>query len=391
MIRPLLVTADDGLATRVSQAAGGATVARLDLRSLPRTAQDLLAVRATEGANVFILDGTGDDAAALALARELDTRGLAVIVVSDSAAELALQALRAGVEDLLDRGASVPEIRVALDRAVQSLAAPGMQAQAARNFEGRGTVVSVVSPKGGVGKTTVASNLAVGLAGREGNTAVLVDLDIHFGDVATALNLSHEFALPDVTTGPGARDSIAVKSYLTQHETGLYVIPGSESPAAADAVTAADVTRLLEVLRDQFEFVIVDTAPGFSDHALAALDVTDVLVMVTSLDVPGVRGLRKEIDTLAELGLFPSSRHIVLNFFESSRGLSVADVEASIGVGIDVVIPVAKAVPLSVNQGIPLLQSGGRDPASKQLRALVDRVSPAGPEPKRGLFGRRFA
>ena len=120
----------------------------------------------------------------------------------------------------------------------------------------------MASPKGGVGKTTVSTNLAVGLAQRLPQSTVLVDLDVHFGDVASALNVTPEFTLPDMAHGPASRDPLALKSYLHLHQTGLYVVPGSESPAAADAVTSKDITQLLDTLAQQFKYVVVDTAPG---------------------------------------------------------------------------------------------------------------------------------
>ena len=133
--------------------------------------------------------------------------------------------------------------------------------------------------------------------------------------------------------------------------------------------------------------VVVDTAPGLSEHTLAVLDQTDILVLVTSLDVPGVRGLRKELDTLRDIGLLLESRAVVLNFMHPSRGISVSDVEASIGRKVDLQLPQSNSVPISVNQGIPLLQSGSRDPVAKQLRALVDLVDQ---NEKAAAKGRRF-
>jgi pilus assembly protein CpaE len=132
--------------------------------------------------------------------------------------------------------------------------------------------------------------------------------------------------------------------------------------------------NLLDTLATQFKYVIVDTAPGLSEHTLAVLDQTDILIMVTSLDVPGVRGLRKELDTLRDIGLMMESRSVVLNFMHPSRGISVGDVEASIGRKVDFQMPQSNSVPISVNQGIPLLQSGSRDPVAKALRQLVDAV-----------------
>jgi pilus assembly protein CpaE len=318
---------------------------------------------------------------------------VSVILVTDRESEVAVPAMRAGVRDVVSASAEPADLREALDRAASNLAIPTAEAAAAPgtgpvNQSQVGTVITVASPKGGVGKTTVATNLAVGIAQRVPQGAVLVDLDVHFGDVASALNLTPEYTLPDIAHGPAARDSLAVKTYLTRHETGLFVVPGSNSPAASDTVTPSDVHALIDTLRTQFAYVIVDTSPGLAEHTLAAFDRTSVLVLVTSLDVPGVRGLRVELDTLSDLGLHTGSRHIVLNFNDAHRGLSVADVEATIRAKVDVVVPQSNLVPLSVNQGIPLLQSGGRDPVTKHLQSLVDAIVPPSKAP-RGLFGRR--
>lgn len=239
----------------------------------------------------------------------------------------------------------------------------------------RGRVISVLSPKGGVGKTTVATNLAVGLAKEEPGSTVLVDLDVQFGDVASALNLTPQHSLADTVQGSAGCDTMVLKTFLTQHETGLHVICGVESPAAADAVTADDVSRLLATLAAEFRYVVVDTAPGLLEHTLAALDETTDPLFVTTMDVPGVRGLRKELQTLDDLGMFIGSRYIALNLTGQRSGMSVADVEATIGTGVDLQLPRSKATPVSVNLGIPLLQSGVRDPMTKKLHNLVDHYT----------------
>jgi len=339
---------------------------------------------------VVVLDAEGQVTAALALAVDLDRNfHIASVLVTDRPAEVSLEAMRAGVRDIVTPDAPVDEMKRALERAA-SLSGPRVTQQPAATVPGaatqRGKVVTVASPKGGVGKTTVSTNLAVGLAQRLPQSTVLVDLDIHFGDVASALNVTAEFTLPDMAHGPAAQDALALKSYLYLHQTGLYVVPGSESPAAADAVTSKDVVNLLDTLATQFKYVVVDTAPGLSEHTLAVLDQTDVLVLVTSLDVPGVRGLRKELDTLRDIGLMLESRSVVLNFMHPSRGISVSDVEASIGRKVDFQIPQSNSVPISVNQGIPLLQSGSRDPVAKTLRAIVDSIE----SDKVANKGRRF-
>jgi pilus assembly protein CpaE len=239
-----------------------------------------------------------------------------------------------------------------------------------------GRVITIASPKGGVGKTTVSTNLAIGLTAAAPQSTVLVDLDVQFGDVASALSMVPEYTLPDVVRGPASEDTMVLKTFLTQHPSGLYAVCGAESPAAGDTVRAEDVTRLLASLAREFRYVVVDTAPGLSEQTLAALDRATDVIMLTSMDVPGVRGLRKELDVLRELCMIPAGRHVVMNFADPKGGLSVRDVETTIGAGVDVVLPRSSAVPGSTNQGVPLLESGGRrDPMVKELRRLVSRFS----------------
>lgn len=332
---------------------------------------------------LLMVESGVDDQEALAIAGwAVDRFGLPTVLVTPDPERAGLAAMRAGVRDMIRPDSGLDEYRDVIARNRWASQAPTMD-------ERRGRVVTVASPKGGVGKTTVTTNLSVGLAQFAPESVVLVDLDIHFGDVATALNLTPEYALPDAVRAAGG-DPLALKPYLTRHETGLWVVAGSDSPAAADEVSAAGVSELLRTLAASFSYVVVDTAPGLSEHTLAALDITDVLVLVTGLDVPGVRGLRKELDTLAQLSLSLESRHVVLNFADAARGLTVADVESTIQASVDHVLPSSKMVPVSVNQGIPLLQSRTKDPVTRQLMSLVERISGnQGSKVRRGLFGAR--
>ncbi|MFI8589909.1 CpaE family protein [Dietzia maris] len=322
-----------------------------------------------------------EDALALSSRLAAECPGMAVVLVSEQPDALALSALRAGACDVVHPEAEVPEFAAVLGRAAQVAATSAPQGPGDPAMNGsasaRGRVISVVSPKGGVGKTTVATNLAVGLSRSAPNSTVLVDLDVQFGDVASALNLDPEHTLLDVVRGPAVKDSMVLKTFLTQHQTGLYTVCAPASPADADDITSADVARLLKTLASEFRYVVVDTAPGLDDHALAAIDQADELVLLTSLDVPGVRGLRKEMAILRDLALDFDKRHILVNFADPRSGLTKADAEATIGAGVDLVLPRSKAVPVSVNQGLPLLQSDTRDPMTKQLRKLVDQFTPA--------------
>lgn len=332
---------------------------------------------------VVVIDTAAGQADALDLAGRMHAEcpWISVILVSIQPDVLALAALRAGACDVLHLDADHTELSAALHRAVHLARAASQQATGDTGANGspdaRGRVISVASPKGGVGKTTVASNLAVGLARTAPGSTVLVDLDVQFGDVATALNLDPEYSLLDVVRGPAVQDSMVLKTFLTQHETGLYAVCAPASPADADSIAAADVAQLLKTLASEFRYVVMDTAPGLDDHALAAIDQTNDLILMTGLDVPGVRGLRKELAILRDLGIALDGRHVLVNFADAHAGLTKSDVEATIGTGVDMMLPRSRAAVIATNQGVPLLQSEIRDPLAKQLRALVDRFTPA--------------
>ncbi|WP_194861193.1 AAA family ATPase [Dietzia sp. SYD-A1] len=386
MSRLAVLTESADLRDRVRSVVGDHLV-DLPLGPLPSDPARMLAM--TQGAqqlSVIVLDaGPRDQTTALEVAAGLrtDDTGISVVLVSDRPEEIGFAAMRAGVCDIVHPDADPGELGWVLERARRTAVTrqagtgvgPGGGVNGSETQPGR--VISVASPKGGVGKTTVATNLAVGLARSDPHSTVLVDLDVQFGDVGSALNLAPEYTLVDVVHGPAAQDTMVLKTFLTQHETGLYVVCGPGSPAEADSVGMEDISRLLQTLASEFRYVVVDTAPGLTEPTLTVLDNTHDLVLVTSMDVPGVRGLRKEIDILRELGMVFSGRHVVLNFADTQNGLTKTDVEATIGASVDMMIPRSKGAVASVNQGIPLLQSDKRDPVTTHLRKLVGRFTPS--------------
>ncbi len=378
MSRVVLGAADEDLVRRVAEATDG------DVQVLPpgRLPADpaRLFEQLVDGElpDVLVIGPHAALQEAFHLAARLDVQcpGISVVLLADPTPETWQAAMRAGVRDLLSPAADAGEVRAAIERAGSTAAGRRRvlrPVEETARYTGR--VITVASPKGGVGKTTVASNLAVGLTETAPQSTVLVDLDVQFGDVASALGLVPEYTLPDAVHGPASEDTMVLKTFLTEHPSGLYAVCGADSPAAGDTVTGADVTRLLTSLAREFRYVVVDTAPGLSEQTLAALDRATDVVMLSSMDVPGVRGLRKELDVLRELCMIPAGRHVVMNMADPKGGLSVRDVETAIGTGVDVVVPRSAAVPASTNQGVPILAGGRRDPAAKELRRLVARFA----------------
>lgn len=349
---------------------------------LPESPEGFLSQLLGEPPEVLIL-GPGlnvEDTLKHAALVDLQYPEISVVLAAEQTPDLVLAAMRSGVRDILSPAADISGIRAMVERS--SLAAAGRRrglTQGTAETPGSGTggrVIAVMSPKGGVGKTTIATNIAVGLGQIAPMGVVIVDLDLQFGDVASGLLLSPEHTITDAVTGAASQDSMVLKTYLTLHPANIYALCGPRNPVEMDGISAAHVTKLLGQLRHEFQYVVIDTAPGLGEHVLAALEQATDAVWVCGMDVPSIRGLRTGFHILNELGLLPENRHVVLNMADSKGGLTVPDVEATIGVPVDVAIPRSRTLPFSTNKGVPILQDGRRDVAAKGLRLLVDRFRP---------------
>lgn len=315
----------------------------------------------------------------LSIAQNLDSDfpEIELVLVAEVDTELALRAMRVGVREIVPPTLTDDELKVLLHRASSNVGnrlRPQLGGEAAGTIED-GRVILVASPKGGVGKSTLAANLAVALAAKGPLETVLVDLDIQFGDAATLLNLQPTHSIADAFGTTAALDTLILKTFLTVHPAGFYVLCGAESPTASDDVSSAHVKRLLHQLSAQFRNVIVDTAAGLNEHTLAALEEANDVVLVSSMDVSSIRSLRKAIDVLSELNLLPSSRHVVLNFADRRAGLTVRDVEAVIGMPVDVVMPRSPYLPVAANRGTPFMLRKRHGVVGKSILSLVERLN----------------
>lgn len=324
---------------------------------------------------LLILGGDMPPVLALWIARSVRDLADTIALVSDDA-ELYEQSLASGVTEFLGTEPDLEELDLLLTRSREHVVRlSGLpQPPPAGTRTSPGAIVAVASPKGGVGKTTVATNLAIGLGRESDLRVVLVDLDLQFGDIAAALALTHRHSIVDALSKAAARDSFVLSTFLTQHDSGIQVLAAPASPAAADHLDAGRVGHLLRQLVASFDYVVVDTAPGLDEPALAAIEQAAALVAVTGLDVPGARGLRTTLETLRELHLEPPIRAVVVNRIGPVAGMAVHDAEQITGVTVDAVIPSSKAVALSTNQGLAVVESAPRDPAARALRALARRL-----------------
>jgi pilus assembly protein CpaE len=245
-----------------------------------------------------------------------------------------------------------------------------------------GRVVTVFSAKGGVGKTTFSTNIGAYLAST-GAKVLIVDLDLAFGDVAISLQLLPQNSISDLLSMAGHLDEQGLQSVVTHHESGLDAAAAPAEPSDADRIPGSAISELLKVAKRAYDYIIVDTPPAFTEHVLAAFDVSDMLVLIATLDIPAVKNLRLTLDTLDLLGNSKDSRIVVLNRSDAKVGLRAEDVVAAIKTDIAIMVPTSVAVPASVNRGVPLVLDEPKHPVSVAFRELVERhvrVAVAGAE-----------
>lgn len=232
-----------------------------------------------------------------------------------------------------------------------------------------GRVLVVVSPKGGSGKTAVASNLAVALSQRHPGQVVAVDLDVQFGDLGTALALRPERNLAQLARTNELNGTTA-KLFLTPYDD-LFVLAGADSPVDADVVTHQHISTIVSLLAQEFAYVVVDTPAGLDERTLAAIECATDLLMVSSLDVTSILSLRKALDAMDRIGV-KAARTFVLNRSDAKVGLEVSDAEEAVGMKAAVQIPSSRVIPTTLNIGTPVVKSEPKAEVSKRLQQLAD-------------------
>ena len=255
-------------------------------------------------------------------------------------------------------------------------------------------VITVMSTKGGSGKSVIATNLAVLLAQRTSDPVVLLDANLQFGDVAVLLRIAPEHTVLDATQNIHQLDEGMLRGQLQRHgPSGLWVLPAPVEPAQADDITPADLIKVIEVLRGFCAYVVIDTPGYFNDVVLSVLENSDEILFVSGLDIPNIKNVKLGLQVLHHLSLKARIR-LILNRANSKVKLDVGEVLRTLQLQATALIPSEIAVPQSVNKGIPVVLDAPKSGASKAFRALADLFinDPAAavpPSPRgRGIRGR---
>ena len=238
-----------------------------------------------------------------------------------------------------------------------------------------GSVVTIFSPKGGVGRTTLAVNLAVAAA-QLGRQVALVDGSLQFGDIAVMLNLDPRHrSLADLVPEIASGVPESLETALVRHDSGVDVLLAPPTPETAELITPAYMRGVLERLRQDHDLVVVDTPPILNDMTLTLLDVADRILAMLTLEITNIRNLRLFLDVARQLG-YDDRLDLVLNRADSSLGIRVADVERSIGRKVDhSIVSDGRSVVYALNRGIPFVISSPEAQVSQDLVRLARDLS----------------
>ena len=297
--------------------------------------------------------------------------------------------IRTGAMDLLQLPVADRNLHDAVERAVAlSRSHPaepaGATVHAVAPATNLGTVFTVSSATGGCGKTFYATNLAYYLHQYTGKRTCIIDLDLQFGEVSTALRLRPRFTISDILSREDIDDvdlAAHIDEYVVTHDSGVMVLPAPKDPSDADRIHPVDVQRVIEAARTRFDYVIVDTPAALTEIVLAAFDMSNQLYVMATLDLPSVRHMGVFLNTLEKLKISSDNVKLILNKAERDVGLDVDQVTRLFPQGFTSVLPYAKEVTKSVNVGTPVLAFA---PTAEVSRRMAAGMSPLLPEASRG-------
>jgi pilus assembly protein CpaE len=322
------------------------------------------------------------------LAAEVPTAAVVMMSVQGEADYLR-RSMLAGAREFLVKPFSSDELTASIrqvytrerekqGRITITTAAAASAAHAAGRDREPGQLVAVFSPKGGVGRTTIAVNFAVAAASELGQKTVLVDGSFQFGDVGVLLNLNPKNKsiadlVPELEAG-GEPESI--DTFVINHSSGVRVLLAPPSPEMAEMITPAGVRKILEALRATNDLVVVDCTANFSDTTLAILDAADVILTALTLEITSIKNIRLFLEVADQLGYEGSKIKLILNRADSTLGIRVADVEHSIGRKVDhTIVSDGRSVVYALNRGVPFVLSNREAQVSQDVLRLATAIT----------------
>lgn len=297
---------------------------------------------------------------------------LPVLLALESPVRSALpELIRVGAAELVELPADRRRLAAAIKRTLESTRAKAPEPVADEDWETPlAEVISIASPSGGCGKTFYSTNLSHFLSRMTGKRVCLVDLDLQFGEVMTALRLKPRYTMVDAVVRSDDEASALdtyIEEYLVYHDSGFAVLPAPRQPAEADRITMPDITRIVTALRRHFDYVVIDTSAQLSEVTLTALEQSTALICMATVDLPSIRNMRVFLDTLERLNIPTDHISVILNKVEPDMGIRLEEVNEALHNKVVSVLPYAREVSRSINQGQPVMVSDPKADISRKL------------------------
>jgi len=316
-----------------------------------------------------------------------------MMVADEVTSDLLRYAMRAGVSDVIEAPLDETKIEAAIEQFAHDVLkrkTVAKQSQEATGSE-RGQIITVASAKGGSGKTVTATNLSLLLNRIADSKVVLVDADLQFGDVCLLLQLEPRFTMVNAAHELHQLDGEMLDSLLTEHPSGLKVLAAPLEPAFADDITTAGLMQMLDVLQESYDYIVVDTASMLDELILSLIEKADHVLMVVDMDLPSVKNAKLALETLRLLKFSTTNVRLVLNRSNSKAKLETKEIEGALKMELSAAIPSDAAVPNSVNEGRPVVETDPKSKVAKGFESVAMLVAGKIPEDtqKSGLFGRK--
>ncbi len=319
---------------------------------------------------------------------------LVLMMVAESVtADLLRGAMRAGVSDVIEAPLDEAKIEAAIEQfghdVLKRRSAAKPTPEPVRTEQG--AIVTITSAKGGSGKTVTATNVALLLNRLPDKKVVLVDADLQFGDVCLLLQLEPRFTMVNAAHELHHLDVEMLDSLLTEHPSGLKVLAAPLEPAFADDITTAGLMQMLDLLQETYDYVVVDTASMLDELILSLIEKADHVLMVVDMDLPSVKNAKLALETLRLLKFSTQNVQLVMNRSNSKAKLETKEIESALKMEISAAVPSDAAVPNSVNEGRPIVETDPKGKVAKGFESVAELIAGKIPEStsKGGLFGRK--
>lgn len=236
-------------------------------------------------------------------------------------------------------------------------------------------IITIFGTKGGVGKSTISTNVAAALAKKTNEKVVLLDLDLQFGDVSVMMNLYPKRTIADLMKEIQSVDSELLEDYLVEHPSGLKVLAAPTSPEHAEYITSSNIEKIIKTFLENYKYIVIDLAPTFESVNLTVLDMSDKVFFVTTLDLPTIKNAKIGLRIMKSLEYDEDKLKLIINKNHRKYGISIADLEKIIKKKFSYIIPEDNvAVLKSVNKGRPFVLEQSHKPVARSIMEITDSI-----------------